>query len=75
MLIILNQVLMMLIPIVNFDTAVAIASNVMNNRILDLKDYFLTLQFLLMFFTFGYLIFFVAIGVIYVIYLCKEYKQ
>ena len=59
---------------VKFDTAVATASNVMNNRILDLKDYFLTLQFLLMFFTWGYLIFFVAIGVIYVIYLCKEYK-
>ena len=60
--------------IVKFDTAVATASNVMNNRILDLKDYFLTLQFLLMFFTWGYLLFFVAIGVIYIIYICKGYE-
>ena len=60
--------------IVKFDTAVATASNVMNNRILDLKDYFLTLQFLLMFFTWGYLLFFVAIGVLYVIYTCKGYE-
>ena len=60
--------------IVKFDTAVATASNVMNNRILDLKDYFLTLQFLLMFFTWGYLLFFVAIGVLYVIYACKGYE-
>ena len=59
--------------IVKFDTAVATASNIMNNRILDLKDYFLTLQFLLMFFTWGYLLFFVAIGVLYVIYICKQY--
>ena len=57
-----------------FDTAVATASNIMNSKILDLKDYFLTLQFLLMFFTWGYLLFFVAIGVFYVIYLCKEYE-
>ena len=60
---------------VKFDTAVATASNVMNNRILDLKDYFLTLQFLFMFFTWGYLLFFVAIGVFYVIYVCKEYES
>ena len=60
--------------IVKFDTTVATASNVMNNKILDLKDYFLTLQFLLMFFTWAYLFFFVAIGVIYVIYLCKQYE-
>ena len=59
--------------IVKFDTAVATASNVMNNKILDLKDYFLTLQFLLMFFTWAYLLFFVATGVIYVIYLFKQY--
>ncbi len=59
--------------IVKFDTAVATASNIMNNRILDLKDYFLTLQFLLMLFTWGYLLFFVAIGVLYVIYICKQY--
>ena len=58
---------------VKFDTAVATASNVMNNRILDLKDYFLTLQFLLMFFTWGYLLFFVAAIVLYIIYVCKEY--
>ena len=60
--------------LVKFDTTVATASNVMNNRILDLKDYFLTLQFMLMFFTWGYLLFFFAIGVFYVIYLCKEYE-
>ena len=60
--------------IVKFDTAVATASNVMNNRILDLKDYFLTLQFLLMFFTWGYLLFFVILGVLYVIYACKGYE-
>jgi hypothetical protein len=58
---------------VNFDTAVATASNVMNNKMLDLKDYFLTLQFLLMFFTWGYLLFFVAAIVLYIIYVCKEY--
>lgn len=58
---------------VNFDTAVATASNIMNNRMLDLKDYFLTLQFLLMFFTWGYLLFFVATIVLYIIYFCKEY--
>ena len=57
----------------NFDTAVAAASNVMNNRMLDLKDYFLTLQFLLMFFTWGYLLFFVVAIVLYIIYVCKEY--
>ena len=60
--------------LVKFDTAVATVSNVMNNRILDLKDYFLTLQFMLMLFTWGYLLFFFAIGVFYVIYLCKEYE-
>jgi hypothetical protein len=60
--------------LVKFDTTVATASNVMNNRILDLKDYFLTLQFMLMFFTWGYLLFFFAIGLFYVIYLCKEYE-
>ena len=59
---------------VNFDTAVATASNIMNNRMLDLKDYFLTLQFLLMFFTWGYLLFFVAAIVLYIIYACKEYQ-
>ena len=60
--------------IVKFDTTVATASNVMNNKILDLKDYFLTLQFLLMFFTWAYLFFFVATGVLYVIYLLKQYE-
>ena len=60
--------------IAKFDTAVATAANVMNNRILDLKDYFLTLQFLLMFFTWGYLLFYVALGVLYVIYACKGYE-
>lgn len=60
---------------VKFDTAIATASNIMNNRILDLKDYFLTLQFLLMFFTWGYLLFLLVIGVFYVIYICKEYES
>lgn len=58
----------------NFDVAVSTASNIMNKRILDLKDYFLTLQFLLMFFTWIYFIFFVVIVIIYIIYLCKEYE-
>ena len=35
--------------LVNFDTAVATAANVMNKRIIDLKDYFLSIQFNLMF--------------------------
>ena len=56
---------------VKFDTAVATASNVMNDKILDLKDYFLTIQTFLMIFTWGYLILFVAIIVIYIIYLCE----
>ena len=58
----------------NFDTAVATASNVMNKRIIDLKDYFLTLQFLLMFFTSAYFIFFIALAIIYIVYAVKEYK-
>ena len=61
--------------IVKFDTTVATASNIMNNKILDLKDYFLSLQFLLMFFTWAYLFFFVATGVLYVIYLLKQYRR
>ena len=36
---------------VNFDQTIATASNVMNTKMLDLKDYFLSLQFNLMFFT------------------------
>ena len=58
----------------NFDVAVATASNVMNKNILDLKDYFLTLQFILMFFTWGYLLFFGAIIILYIIYACKKYN-
>ena len=57
-----------------FDTAVATASNVMNNRIIEVKNYFLTIQFLLMFFTWGYLLFFIALVVVYIIYLVKEYE-
>ena len=59
---------------VNFDNTVATAANVMNNRMLDLKDYFLTLQFLLLFFTWGYLLIFVAIIVLYIIYACEGYE-
>ena len=55
----------------NFDTAVATASNIMNRRIINLKDYFLTLQFWLMFFTWGYFIFFIALAFLYVCYLEK----
>jgi hypothetical protein len=58
----------------NFDTTVATASNVMNNKIIDIKNYFLTLQFLLMFFTWGYLLFFVALVTVYIVYLVKEYE-
>ena len=57
-----------------FDTAVATTSNIMNGRIIDLKDYFLTLQFLLMFFTWAYFIFFIALAIIYIIYAVKEYE-
>ena len=58
----------------NFDTTVATASNIMNNKILDLKDYFLTLQFLLMLFTWGYLIFFVILIVLYICYVTKKFE-
>ena len=58
----------------NFDTAVATANNIMNNRILDLKDYFLTLQFLLMFFTWGYFIFFVILIILYLCYVTKKFE-
>ena len=59
---------------IKFDTAVATASNVMNNNMLDLRDYFLTLQFLLMFFTWAFMLFFVVIIVLYIIYVVKEYN-
>ena len=59
---------------INFDTAVATASNVMNNNMLDLRDYFLTLQFLLMFFTWAFMFFFGVIIVLYIIYAVKEYQ-
>ena len=59
---------------VNFDVAVATAANVMNNNILDLKDYFLTLQFILMFFTWAYMFFFGVIILLYIIYACKKYN-
>ena len=57
----------------NFDTAVVTASNIMNKRIIELKDYFLTLQFWLMFFTWGYFLFFIALAIIYLIYFDKQY--
>ena len=41
----------------NFETTTATASNVMNKKIFDLKQYFLTSQFLLMLFTWFYLFF------------------
>ena len=46
----------------------------MNKRILDLKDYFLTIQFVLMIFTWAYLFFFVAIIIVYIIYMWKNYN-
>jgi len=58
--------------LINFDTAVAVAANVMNKRILDLKDYFLSIQFNLMFFTWGYMLFFWLTILCYIIYICKE---
>ena len=58
----------------NFDVAVATAANVMNENILDLKDYFLTLQFILMFFTWAYLFFYGVIILLYIIYACKKYN-
>ena len=57
---------------VNFDQTIATASNVMNTKMLDLKDYFLSLQFNLMFFTWGYMIFFCAIIFFYVCYFCNN---
>ena len=57
----------------NFDTAIATASNVMNKRILDLKSYFLTLQFLLMLFTWIYFIFFYC-SCNYLYFLCIKRK-
>ena len=57
----------------NFDSTVATAANVMNKNILDMKDYFLTLQFILMFFTWGYLFFFGCLILLYIIYICKHY--
>jgi hypothetical protein len=56
----------------NFDNTVVTASNIMNRRIIDLKDYFLTLQFWLMFFTWGYFLFFIALAILYIIYLDKQ---
>ena len=58
--------------LIAFDSTVATASNVMNNRMLDLKDYFLSIQFNLMFFSWGYMLFFGLLILCYIIYLCKE---
>ena len=57
---------------VNFDKAVATASTVMNKRMIDLKDYFLSVQFCLMFFTWGYMLFFWATIFFYVCYLFNK---
>ena len=57
---------------VKFDQTVASASTVMNTNMIDLKDYFLSLQFNLMFFTWGYVLFFGLTILFYIIYLCKE---
>ena len=59
---------------VNFDIAVATAANVMNINMLDLKDYFFTLQFILMFFTWAYLFFFGLTILLYIIYACEKYN-
>ena len=56
----------------NFDTAVATANNIMNTKIIDLKDYFLTLQFLLMLFTWVYFIFFLVLAFLYLMYMTKK---
>ena len=55
-----------------FDKTVSTASNIINNNILDLKDYFLTIQTFLMIFTWGYLFFFLVIIVMYIVYLVKQ---
>ena len=57
---------------VKFDQTVASASTVMNTNMIDLKDYFLSLQFNLMFFTWGYMLFFALTILFYIIYICKE---
>ena len=57
---------------VKFDQTVASASTVMNTNMIDLKDYFLSLQFNLMFFTWGYVLFFGLTILFYIIYICKE---
>ena len=59
---------------VNFDIAVATAANIMNTKMLDLKDYFLVLQFILMFFTWAYMFFFGVTILLYIIYACKKYN-
>ena len=59
---------------VNFDIAVATAANVMNINMLDLKDYFFTLQFILMFFTWAYLFFFGLTILLFIIYACEKYN-
>ena len=59
---------------VNFDIAVATAANVMNINMLDMKDYFFTLQFILMFFTWAYLFFFGLTILLYIIYTCEKYN-
>lgn len=56
----------------NFDVAVATAANIMNENMLDLKDYFNVLQFIVMFFTWAYMFFFGVTILLYIIYACKK---
>ena len=50
-----------------FNSTVSTASNVINNKMLDLKSYLLTIQFYLMFFSWGYILFFVLLIICYII--------
>ena len=58
--------------LINFDTSVATASNVMNKRMIDIKDDYLFSQFWLMFITWAYMLFFGLIIFFYVWYICSK---
>ena len=58
--------------IINFDTSVGSASNIMNNRMIDLKDDYLFSQFWLMFITWAYMFFFGLIIFFYIWYICTK---
>lgn len=57
---------------INFDKTVATGSGIMYKKFIELKDYFFSIQFSLMFFTICYFIFFIAIIFFYVCYICRE---